>query len=335
MTARRDRNPVVVGAVGLLILAALVYAAFNASDLPVIGGGRTYAAQFSEAGGLRVDDEVRVAGVKVGEVRAVELDGDHVRVEFRITDDDVRIGDRTGAAIRVRTILGRKYLALYPAGAKELDPDTEIPRSRTVAPYDVVEVFSDLTVTAEQIDTEQLATALDTLSATFANTPEEVRGTLDGLSRLSRTIAERDAQLRALLARANTVSKVLADRDRQLERLLRDGDLLLDEIRARRALIHELLVTTQQLSRQISGLVEDNRAQLEPALRRLAAVTKLLRENQRNLDRSIELLAPFVRVFANTLGTGPWFDSYIPNLVPLPGTPSVEGLLEPRSGGER
>jgi phospholipid/cholesterol/gamma-HCH transport system substrate-binding protein len=319
----RERSPLVVGAIGLATLGVLVYGAFNASDLPLIGGGTTYAAQFTEAGGLRPNDEVRVAGVRVGAVEDVELDGDHVRVAFKVEDDDVRLGKETGASIRIRTLLGRKYLSLEPAGTGRLDPTVEIPRSRTVAPYDVLEALSDLTTTTERIDTEQLATALETLDATFANTPDEVQASLKGLSRLSRTIADRDKQVRELLERTNTVSKVLSDRDDELVKLLRDGDLLLKEIKARRALIHELLVTAQELSEQITGLVEDNRDQLEPALARLASVVALLRRNQDNLDKSIELLAPFVRVFASTLGTGPWFDTYIPNLLPLPAVPQV------------
>jgi phospholipid/cholesterol/gamma-HCH transport system substrate-binding protein len=325
MKAFRERNPLIIGAVGLAALGLLVYGTFNAGDLPLIGGGTTYAAQFSEAGGLRPKDEVRVAGVRVGEVKQVELDGDHVRVAFKVQQDDVRLGKETGASIRIRTLLGRKYLSLEPAGTGRLDPAKEIPRERTVAPYDVLEALSDLTTTTERIDTQQLATALETLDATFANTPEEVRASLKGLSRLSRTIADRDKQVRELLDRTNTVTKVLSDRDDQLVKLLRDGDLLLTEIRARRALIHELLVTAQELSDQITGLVEDNRDQLEPALARLASVVAVLRKNQDNLDQSIELLAPFVRVFSSTLGTGPWFDTYIPNLVPLPAVPQVTG----------
>ena len=46
-----------------------------------------------------------------------------------------------------------------------------------------------------------------------------------------------------------------------------------------------------------------------------------LEANQANLDRSIRLVAPFVRVFANTTGNGRWFDTYIQNLVPVPGGP--------------
>lgn len=321
----RERSMLTIGAGGLAVLGLLVLAAFNADDLPVIGGGSTYAAQFSEAGGIRSEDEVRVAGVKVGHVETVELAGDHVRVKFKVEDEDTRLGTKTGAAIRIKTVLGRMYLSVEPAGPGRLDPATEIPLDRTVSPYNVVEAFTDLTETTERIDTKQLATALGTLSDTFENTPDEVRNTLNGLSRLSRTIASRDEQLKTLLKNSRTVTKVLSDRDDELVKLLKDGDLLLKEIQARRELIHQLLISTQNLSLQLTGLVADNRAQLEPALRKLAGVVALLRKNQANLDKSIELLAPFVRVFANTLGTGPWFDTYIPNLAPLPAVPRLPG----------
>ena len=46
----------------------------------------------------------------------------------------------------------------------------------------------------------------------------------------------------------------------------------------------------------------------------------MLNRNQQNLDNSLRLMAPFYRVFANTLGNGPWFDTYIQNLPPAPST---------------
>ena len=326
---RSRRDTLVAGAVGLAIVAGLVLAAFNAQNLPFIGGGTRYAAQFTEAGGLRVDDEVRAAGVKVGEVRDLELAGDRVRIEFQVTNDELRLGRETGAAIKIRTVLGRKYLELHPRGSGRLDPDKVIPTDRTVAPYDVVNAFSDLTETTEEIDTEQLATALDTLSETFEDTPAEVRESLDGLSRLSRVIAERDQEIRRLLKHTNDVTKVLSDRNQDLVELFENGSLLFEEVQQRRELIHQLLVNAQDMSKQIRGLVEDNEKQLRPALRRLGSVVDLLERNQQELDASIEALAPFTRVFANATGTGPWFDSYVPNLVPLPASPQLP------TGGDR
>src|SRR3954467_2441003 len=111
----REKNPVVIGAVSLALIAAFVLAAFKAEDLPIIGGGDTYYANFSEAGGLKANDEVRVAGVRIGKVREVTLEGDHVRVKFQV-DSDAQFGPETEAQIKVKTILGAMYLALKPVG---------------------------------------------------------------------------------------------------------------------------------------------------------------------------------------------------------------------------
>jgi len=312
----RERNPVIIGAAGIAVIVALLAFAFNIDDIPLLAG-RAHSAALSEAGGLKPGDDVRIAGVKVGKVTGVALDGDHVRVDFRV-NRSTELGDRTSASVRIKTILGQKFLMLEPAGDGELGG--EIPLERTVAAYDVVEAFSDLATTAEGIDTEQYATALDTIADTFRDSPEEVRAAVDGLGRLSRTIASRDAQLRTLLDHAEGVTQVLSDRNQELVTLLTDGDLLLQELRKRRDDIHTLLVNTVTLSEQLTALVRENRAAIRPALANLEAVLATLRANQESLDRSIELLAPFVRVFANTIGNGRWFDTYVQNLAPVPGS---------------
>jgi phospholipid/cholesterol/gamma-HCH transport system substrate-binding protein len=321
----RERNPVTIGAVGLTVLALLTLAAFNADSLPLIGGGDTYSAAFSEAGGLKSGDEVRIAGVKVGLVDSVDLDGDHVKVVFKIKGDPL-FGTRTGAAIRVKTILGAKYLAVQPAGPGRLPPGSEIPLGRTTPAYDIVEAFSDLTDTTSKLDTQRLAAALNTISGTFQDSPAEVRASITGLSRISRTVASRDQALNELLDHAGGVSKVLADRSGQLSTLIKDGDRLFTEISRRRAAIHTLLKSAAALGIELSGLVDDNRKQIGPALKGLNQVVKLLQRNQASLDAGIRLLAPYVRLFTNSLGNGPWFDTYVENLVvPAPVTPRTGG----------
>jgi phospholipid/cholesterol/gamma-HCH transport system substrate-binding protein len=313
----RERNPVTVGAVSLAVLSLLVLAAFRAEDLPVIGGGDTYYAAFSEAGGLKPNDEVRVAGVRVGKVQSVDLEGDHVRVEFQV-DQAVDFGTTTGADIKVKTLLGAMYLALQPSGPGQLQEDSEIPESRTTSPYDVVQAFSGLASRSERIDTDRLAKSLNTMSSLMQNTPEEFRGALRGMSALSQNIAARDAQLNALLTHMEKVSRVLGDRNGDLVKLMEDGDKLFRALAARRQSVHNLLTATSQLSKQLTGLVEDTRADLRPALDHLNGVVDMLRRNQENLDNSLRLMAPFYRVFANTLGTGPWFDTIIQNMPPVP-----------------
>jgi phospholipid/cholesterol/gamma-HCH transport system substrate-binding protein len=316
-TPFRERNPVVVGAISLVVLAVTLVAALRADDLPIIGGGDTYHAMFTEAGGLKVNDEVRIAGVRVGKVDEVELAGDEVRVSFKV-DDAAAFGADTRAAIKVKTILGSMFLALEPAGGGRLDEGATIPAARTSSPFDVVEAFEGLASTSAQIDTDQLAESLTTLADLTRNTPEEFRGALDGLSRLSSNVAAKDEQLNTLLVNLERVSTVLDERDQDIVKLMEDSDVLFRALVARREAVHDLLVSSTTLSKELTRLIEQSREDLRPALAHLENVVAVLNKNEDNLDSSLRLMAPFYRVFANTLGTGPWFDTWISNFPPVP-----------------
>jgi phospholipid/cholesterol/gamma-HCH transport system substrate-binding protein len=324
MTPFRERNKTVIGAIGLGLIFLLLVGAFKTDSLPFIGGGKVYKADFTEAAGLQKMDEVRVAGVKVGKVVGITLKANCqpadpsappagcIVVKMRVKG--VRLGALTKAEIRIKTVLGRKYVSLTPDGDGSLSTSSDIPLARTTSPFDVSPAFQKLADTVGDINTAQVASSFTTLADDFRTSPKEVRASLDGLSRLSNTIASRDAKLRTLLDRAKGVTTVLADRDQDLVAFLRSTDQILLEVQARRDAIHRLLTTTTTLSEQLIALVRENRDQLAPALTNLRGVVQVLRANQDNLDKGLASLAPFVRVFANNLGNGRWFDTYVFNL---------------------
>ena len=306
-----ERNPVTIGVAGVVVTAVVAAAALFTDDVSL--ASTPYTAYFSEAAGLRASDEVAIAGVKVGQVTAVALADDQVRVDFRVRD--AWIGDRTTASIEIKTLLGQKYLELDPLGARPQDPNQPIPRQRTTAPYDVVAAFDGLASTVGQIDTGQLAKSFEVLSDTFRDAPAEIKATVDGLTGLSRTISSRDDQLRQLLAGTRQISQTLAGRDDQFSQLLKDGTLLLTEVQQRRDAISALLKGSQELAGQLSGLVSDNSAQLGPTLTQLDQVSTVLQRNQDNLDKGLKLLGPYYRLLDNAMGNGRWIDSYLCGLV--------------------
>jgi phospholipid/cholesterol/gamma-HCH transport system substrate-binding protein len=332
VTPIRERNPIAVAVAGLAILAAIALAAFFANDLPFIGGGTTYTADFAEAAGLQPGNEVRVAGVTVGRVSGVSLDGNKVAVTFTVKG--TWVGNATTAAIKIKTLLGDKYLAIDPLGADPQNPAQPIPLSRTTSPYDVTQAFSGVGQQLSKINTAQLARSLATLSAAFSTTPPYVRKALRGLASLSSSVASRSAAVTSLLAGARTVTGTLAGQDARFQALLGDGNLLLAELRQRQAAIHSLLVGTQALATQLSGLVADNQSRLGPALAALDQVTTVLARNQANLDRALALAGPYYRLLGNSLGNGRWFDVYLCGLVPRsylpPGTGPAHGCKPPR-----
>jgi phospholipid/cholesterol/gamma-HCH transport system substrate-binding protein len=96
--------------------------------------------------------------------------------------------------------------------------------------------------------------------------------------------------------------------------------VLFQAISERRDSIQRLLVSTTTISKELRGLVKDTRSNLKPALDQLDVVTTMLRKNEASLDEALRTYPTFLRVFANSLGTGPWFDTY------LGGTTSAAGL---------
>jgi phospholipid/cholesterol/gamma-HCH transport system substrate-binding protein len=307
----RERNPVPIGAIGLFVILAMLFLAFNASSLPFLNGGTTYHADFADAAGLKKGDDVRINGVKVGSVTSVELDGAQVRVGLRV-DTDRMVGSDSRADIKIKTLLGQKYVALTPDGSSELDGD--IPLARTTTPLDVTQAFSGLGERAGKIDTGQLADAFDTIAATFKDTPDYVQSSLRGLRRLSTSVASRDTALQQLLQRTNGVTETLASRDAEVAKLINDSNLILETVYQQRAVIHQLLVHTAQVSRQLSSLVRENRAVIGPALNNLNRTLTILQRNQDSLDQTIHLAAPFIRDFTDVLGNGRWFETVLWNL---------------------
>ena len=334
MKSLSERNPIAIGLVGLVILVIIGLLAFNADNLPIIGGGTTYNALFTEAAGLAPGNEVRVAGVTVGKVTGVTLDGNRVKVAFRVKG--VWVGNASTVSIQIKTVLGDKYLALDPLGAATQNPSQLIPATRTQSPLDVTQAFQQLGTTIGQINTKQFAQSLEAISGAFRNTPPYVHQALTGLSALSQVIASKDVQLAQLFAGSRQITQSLSSEDSEFSTLLADGNLLLSELQQRQQAIGSMLTGTEALATQLSGLVNDDQAQLTPTLRSLNQVTTVLEQNQANLTKALTLAGPYYRLLGNSLGNGRWFDSYLCGLVPKVYVPTVvpgTGCLPPKGVG--
>ncbi|MBJ7339258.1 MCE family protein [Mycolicibacterium sp.] len=308
-----ERNKVAVGSVGLLLLVALVVAVFSYDKLPFIKGTSDYSAYFAEAGGIKPGSEVRVSGLQVGQVSDVELQGDKVLVDFTVKDD-VPLGDRTEAAIKTETVLGTKMLEITPRGDGSLD--ATIPLDRTTSPYDLPTALGDLTTAISGLDTTQLSASLTTLADTFRDTPPDLKVALEGVARFSDTLNGRDAQLRNLLANANKVTGVLGKRSDQIATLVVNTNSLLAELLSQRDSVDALMNNLSAVSRQISGLVADNRTQLKPAVDKLNGVLSILDNHKAELQKTLSLLRRYAMSFGEVLGSGPFFKASLVNLVP-------------------
>lgn len=329
-----ERNTRTIGLVGIAVVVVLLVAALNIGPLSRLIAGSTYTAAFTDAAGLTQGSEVRVSGLQVGSVQSVEIDGAQVVVEF--TANDVQLGSLTRAAIKAESALAGRVLALAPRGSGELDET--IPIERTQTPYSITDAVQDTSATAGKIDTVKLSESFDTLAETFADSPRELRGALDGVRRLSETIASRDKALAELLSNANGVSGLLAERSTQITTIMSDGNRLLAELEARRDVIDALLGNLTAVSEQISGLVKDNRGTLRPALAEIRKTLKVLNKNRDNLETVIGGIAAYAKSLGEAVGGGPFFYALLKNIAPTnlaPLVPELFGQTAKSSGGTR
>lgn len=304
-----------VALIGLVVMGLLLLGAINFQRLSS-AGDRTIYAEFADASGLKVGEDVRVAGVKVGRITGIELRSGHVRAELTVDSDATgRLGGQTHASIEVKSLLGQHYVALESRGAGSLDDDDVIPLARTDVPLDLVPAFQTLTEDVGEIDTAQVGEALDTLSATLDRASPEVRATLDGLSAASRSISTRDRAIRSLLAHARQVTDVVSMRDEEIAEILRSTALVMDTLDQQQAVITRLIDGTLELSAQIRGLVAENEDVAPKVLADLDSVLTVLQRNRASIAETVELAELYAREFVSVGGTGPWFDA----TVTLPG----------------
>lgn len=316
MTRRfREMNQVRIGVIGTVALVVLVLAALNFGSLPFVDTGRTYHARFVDAGGLNTGDAVQVSSKDAGRVSAVEIDGDAVRVSFTV-DDRVVLGTDTTVEIATATALGARMLRVRPTGPGEEAEGTTFDLDRTTAPYELTEALGDLATTAADIDTEQVAESMRVLSDTLRRTPDDIGAALDGVQRLSTTVASRDESLRALLGNAERITAVLAERSRQVDGLIVDAELILRELDTRQRSLDTLFGNVNALSVELTNLVADNETQLAPTLEQVDAVLDVLTRNRDDIALAIARLGPYATELGEAVASGPFFNSYIQNLLP-------------------
>lgn len=313
MRSFTERSQLAIGAVGVGVVSAVVIGALQYQNLPVVNQVKTYSAHFADAGGLLTGATVEVSGYPAGRVSSIELDGAAVLVRFSV-DKNIRMGDATEAAIKTKSLLGTKMLAVVPQGGGELDGP--IPLAQTTSPYQLPDALGDLADTISGLDTDQLSESLSTLSETFADTPEDLRGAVHGVARFAQTLNTRDAQLRALLDNAAKATGVLAHRSDQIAELVSATNALLAQLRTQSRAVNQVWDSMTSAAQQLKAFIAENRRQLRPALDRLNGVMAIIDHRKERLQEAVKLLNKYAMSLGEALSSGPFFKAYVVNLLP-------------------
>ncbi len=306
------------GIFGIVLTACVILVSFGYSQLPFWPKGRHYEAYFTNAAGIVAGNDVQIFGYSVGKVTSVELVDRAAKVGFTM-NRELRVGNQSTVAIKSDTVLGQKALEVAPAGSGSV---TSIPLRRTTTPYSLSTALQDLGRNVGDLDKPRLTEALGVLTDAMRQATPQLRGALDGVTALSRSINSRDEQIQQLLARAKTVSDLLAHRSQQLNQLITEGNQLFAALSERRQSLEILISGVDDLARQISGFVADNRTEFGPALTKLNVVLDNLETRRAQLDESLRRLPSFASQLGEVVGSGPGFSANVYGVPP----PQITGM---------
>ncbi|MFB4319539.1 MlaD family protein [Actinomadura sp. 21ATH] len=319
----RDRNKVTVGLVSAGTLIALVLGVYLVGTRGLLQDRYTVTGVFAETGGLRSGDEVRVAGIRVGEVTSVEPDyaRGEVLVEWKV-DAEVDLGTATRAEVKVENVLGGRYLRLSgPVGTPHLaalpESRRRIPKDRTRVPSTVNDVLNTGTRTLARLDSRSINKIVTELEGVGEDDRHRLSSALTGLTRLAETVNESNPQIKRLLGGGDRILKVARAKDRQLSRLLTNVEAMLAELQFRRNELAAFLGSGDRTVRSMTTLIDRHQERLVKVIADLRATLGDLRPATGDLNDLLTWAGPTLSGLSGTGGYGPWLEVLATGLGPL------------------
>lgn len=298
---------------GILVTLLVVGVGQSFTSVPMLMARPSYYGQFTDTGGINKGDKVRIAGMDVGKIEDLSIDGDHILMKFSIGTES--IGTQSLLTIRTDTLLGKKVLEIEARGNQPLRPGGTLPLGQSTTPYQIYDAFLDVTKAATGWDIDTVKKSLHVLSETIDQTYPQLSPALDGVAKFSDTLGKRDEELKHLLAQANQVASVLGDRSQQVDRLLVNAKTLLAAFNDRGRAIDALLSNVAAFSTQVQGLINDN-PNLNHVLEQLRTVSGVLEERKEDLANGLLMVGGFLPSLNESIASGPFFKVVIHNLVP-------------------
>lgn len=272
-------------AVSAVLLVLLVNTMLNDTK----GDTNAYVAQFSDVNGLRVGDDVKVAGVRVGRVSSIEVDGESAEVGIEL-EDQQPILDNTSLVMRYQNLVGQRYISMVQPEQRgaELEPGTTIPLERTDPGFDLTELlngFRPLFEVLQPADVNALATSLVKVLQGEGGTVESL---LQQTTELSAFIADRDEILGAVATNLTPVLNNLSGQGNELSATVVELKKLMNALAKDRQAIGASIDGIGQLVGATSSLLDEARQPLVQAVQRLKVVAAMLAASTGNLNGAIK-----------------------------------------------
>jgi virulence factor Mce-like protein len=304
---------VIFAVVTILAAYVLVTTITNAG----YGEQLTYKAEFTDVAGLVEGDEVRIAGVRVGQVVGIGLaestDRPVAEVELEVSKD-VPLPAAVEAKIRYRNLVGQRYIALSEgegSGGETLEEGAVIPLSQTTNALDLTILFGGFQPLLQALSPADVNRVSYEIIQVFQGEGATVESLLGHVGSLTNSLADRDQVIGSVIDNLTSVMSTLAARDQQLSDLVVSLQQFVTGLAGDREAIFDSLQTIDELAVSTSGFLEQARAPLAADIVALGELSNNLADTGDLVERFLQTAPAKLDLTTRTAINGSWFNFFM------------------------
>lgn len=292
----------------------LVCLAFSAWIVTTIGNispladRSAYAAEFADVTGLIVNDAVKISGVTIGKVTAIEaVPGGRARVEFQV-DDDLALGEDTIVTVRWRDVFGLRFLYLQPGDGAGVEAGHEFPIEQTQSPPDLSLLLQRMVPVMRALAPEQQNLVLQALQETLVGNEQKIQELIREGASLTQTLADQEDKIERLLRNSATILEAYSDRQQEFRAFLASFAEVSETVAARNDTLEDAIVQLASAQDELARMVDRNDEEISAAIEALDLVTAILSANEDRLHDIVTYSGRGIVGYHLISSTGQWFN---------------------------
>jgi phospholipid/cholesterol/gamma-HCH transport system substrate-binding protein len=306
--------------VAVLCTVIVTASLLNISSQPQTG----YSAVFTNASGLQPGDFVDIAGVQVGAVSSVRLQGHDALVDFT-ADTDQPLTTTTHADVDYANLLGQQLIALEPGGTPghRLAAGAQIPATRTAPALDLTSIFNGFQPLFQALSPQQVNQLTASIIEVFQGESGTIANLVTQTASLTENLAERQQLIGQVIDNLSAVAGTLDAHDQQLVSMIDQFDTLVNGLVGERAQLGSTIDSFSALSQDASTLLGKSQPTLDQAINAVVSASHTAAQDQAGLDGVLANLPAFIATLDKVADSGSYLSVYICNL-----TINVQGTVD-------
>jgi phospholipid/cholesterol/gamma-HCH transport system substrate-binding protein len=274
---------------------------------------REYKAIFSDATGVVKGDDIRVAGVKVGSVKDVEIvDRTKAKVTFTVQEKTAVTRSST-ATVRYRNLVGQRYISMTEGvgDTSRLPAESTIPLTRTEPALDLTVLFNGFKPLFAALTPADVNKLSYEIIQVFQGEGGNLEGLLRSTGSVTNTLANRDKLIGDVITNLNAVLQTVGDRDAELSDLIIQFRAFLGGLVEDKDAILDSLDAVSALTRETAELTTGIRPGLVGSIKGLRTVATNLNKGRDEIDRALQILPIKLNKIGRTAIYGSFFNFFL------------------------